>query len=61
MRRLRGALSSKVYAKRRATEKFRGCADFAKWPRTKAESVIEFVKSMESEPDVSRLTAMLTG
>jgi hypothetical protein len=41
--------------------KFRGCADFAKWPRQKGDTVIEFVKSMESAPDVSRLTAMLTG
>ncbi len=42
-------------------EKFRGCADFAKWPRQKADAVIEFVKSMENAPDVSRLAAMLTG
>ncbi len=42
-------------------EKFRGCADFAKWPRQKADAVIEFVKSMESAPDMSRMAAMLTG
>ena len=41
-------------------DKFRGCADFARWPRQKAEAVIEFVKTLDSAPDVSRLTAMLT-
>jgi 2-methylcitrate dehydratase PrpD len=40
-------------------DKFRGCAEFAKWPRQKAEAVIEFVKTLESVPDVGRLTAML--
>ena len=42
-------------------DKFRGCADFARWPRQKVEAVIEFVKTLESAPDVSRLTAALTG
>jgi 2-methylcitrate dehydratase PrpD len=41
-------------------DKFRGCADFAKWPRQKAEAVIEFVKTLESAKDISRLTGMLT-
>ncbi len=40
-------------------DKFRGCADFAKWPRQKAEAVIEFVKTLESAPEVSRLTGLL--
>jgi len=43
-----------------AAEKFRGCAEFAKWPRQKADAVIEFVKTMESAGDVSRMAAMLT-
>jgi len=42
-------------------DKFRGCADFAKWPRQKADAVIEFVKTLESVTDVSRLTGMLAG
>ena len=42
-------------------EKFRGCADIAHWPRQKADAVTEFVKTMESAGDVSRLTAMLAG
>lgn len=41
-------------------DKFRGCAEFAKWPAEKAEAVITFVKSVETAPDVSRLTALLT-
>ncbi|HEY2647321.1 MAG TPA: MmgE/PrpD family protein [Candidatus Acidoferrales bacterium] len=42
-------------------DKFRGNAEFAKWPSQKAESVIEIVKSLESLPDMSRLTAALAG
>jgi hypothetical protein len=42
-------------------DKFRGNAEFAKWPKEKAESVIEQVKSLETAPDMSRLTAALAG
>jgi 2-methylcitrate dehydratase PrpD len=42
-------------------DKFRGNAEFAKWPKQKAESVIEQVKSLENAPDMSRLTAALAG
>ena len=42
-------------------DKFRGNAEFAKWPKQKTESVIEMVKSLESAPDMSRLTAALAG
>lgn len=41
-------------------EKFRGNADFAKWPKQKSESVIEMVKSLETLTDMSKLTAALT-
>ena len=41
-------------------DKFRGCADFAKWPAKKAEAVIETVKSLEHVSDMSELTANLT-
>ena len=41
--------------------KFRGNAEFAKWPTQKAALVIELVKSLESAPDLGRLTAALTG
>ena len=42
-------------------DKFRGNAEFAKWPSQKAESVIEVVKSLEGAPDMTRLTAALAG
>jgi len=41
-------------------DKFRGNAVFAKWPSEKTELVIELVKSIERESDLSRLTAALT-
>ena len=41
-------------------EKFRGNAEFAKWPKQKAESVIEMVKSIETLPDLSKFSAALT-
>jgi 2-methylcitrate dehydratase PrpD len=41
-------------------DKFRGNAEYSKWPASKAELVIEFVKSLENAPDVSRITAALT-
>jgi 2-methylcitrate dehydratase PrpD len=42
-------------------DKFRGNAEFLKWPPQKADSVIELVKSLESAPDMSKLTAALAG
>ena len=41
-------------------DKFRGCADFAKWPSAKAESIILAVKSLENAPDMSKLVTALT-
>jgi hypothetical protein len=41
-------------------DKFRGCAEFAKWPAAKAESIIAVVKSLETVSDMSKLTPMLT-
>jgi 2-methylcitrate dehydratase PrpD len=41
-------------------DKFRGCAEFAKWPSAKAEAVIASVKTLESAPDMSKLAAALT-
>ncbi|GAC1628043.1 MAG: MmgE/PrpD family protein [Candidatus Acidiferrum sp.] len=42
-------------------EKFRGCAEFAKWPAQKTASVIKLVKLLETLPDVRQLTDALTG
>ncbi len=41
-------------------DKFRGNAEFSKWPASKAESVIELVKSLESVSDVNRITVAVT-
>ena len=42
------------------SDKFRGCAEFAKWPAAKTETVISLVKSLESVADMSKLTGALT-
>ena len=41
-------------------DKFRGCAEFAKWPKEKTEAAIAFIASIDSAPDASRLAALLT-
>ena len=41
-------------------DKFRGCAEFAKWPAAKTEPVIAVVKSLETTSDISKLAALLT-
>ena len=41
-------------------EKFKGCAEFVKWPAAKTQSVIQSVKSLENLSDVSKLAAALT-
>ena len=41
-------------------DKFRGCAEFAKWPAAKTESVIGAVKSLETLSDMSKLVPSLT-
>src|SRR5262245_17613956 len=44
-----------------AADKFRGCAEYAKWPKAKAENVIQIVKDLDNIPNVSGLTAALSG
>jgi hypothetical protein len=41
-------------------DKFPGNADFVGWPKEKAESVIEMVKSLETLPDMNRFASALT-
>ena len=41
-------------------DKFRGNADFARWPKAKTESVINLVKSIETAPDMHGLVTALT-
>jgi 2-methylcitrate dehydratase PrpD len=43
-----------------AAAKFRGCAQYAQWPQSKTESIIAFVAGLETEPDISRMTSLLS-
>jgi len=43
-----------------AATKFRGCAEYAEWPKTKAEKIIAFVRGLDSAPDVSALSPLLS-
>ena len=43
-----------------AAAKFKGCAEFADWPSVKTEKIIAFVRALDSAPDVSALTPLLT-
>jgi 2-methylcitrate dehydratase PrpD len=39
-------------------EKFRGCAEFARWPDSKAKAIVSLVRDLEREPDMRRLAAL---
>ena len=41
-------------------DKFRGCAEFAKWPMGKTEAIITAVRTLETAPDMGALTAALS-
>src|SRR6266850_161801 len=41
-------------------DKFRGCAEFAKWPSAKTEAVIQIVRTLDKAPAISRISAALT-
>jgi len=43
-----------------AATKFRGCADYAEWPKSKAEKTIAFVRTLDSAPNVSALLPLLS-
>jgi 2-methylcitrate dehydratase PrpD len=43
-----------------ATDKFRGCAEFAEWPKDKTEKLITYVKALDSARDVSALSPLLS-
>jgi 2-methylcitrate dehydratase PrpD len=43
-----------------AAAKFRGCAEYAQWPKVKAEKIIAFVRALDSAPDVSVLSPLLS-
>lgn len=43
-----------------AAAKFRGCAEFAQWPKDKTEQLITYVKTLDSARDVSALFPLLS-
>jgi len=43
-----------------AATKFRGCADYAEWPKAKKEKIIDFVNALESARDVDALSPLLS-
>jgi 2-methylcitrate dehydratase PrpD len=43
-----------------AATKFRGCAEYADWPKVKTEKIIEFVKALDSAPEMSALSPLLS-
>jgi 2-methylcitrate dehydratase PrpD len=40
--------------------KFRGCAEFAEWPKVKTEKLINYVKALDLAPDVSTIWPLLS-
>ena len=40
--------------------KFRGCAEYAEWPKAKTEKIVAFVKALDSAPDVAALLPLLS-
>ena len=40
--------------------KFRGCAEFAEWPKEKTEKIIAFTKTLESATNMSALSSLLS-
>jgi 2-methylcitrate dehydratase PrpD len=43
-----------------AAVKFQGCADYADWPKAKTEKIIDFVKTLESAPEIVALPPLLS-
>jgi len=43
-----------------AAAKFRGCAEFAEWPKGKTEEIITFIRALEAAPDMSILSPLLS-
>jgi 2-methylcitrate dehydratase PrpD len=43
-----------------AAAKFRGCAEYAEWPKNKADKIIAFVRAMDSAPDMRALSPLLS-
>ena len=39
-------------------EKFHGCAEYARWPKDKADAIVSAVRRLEAIGDVRELTAL---
>src|SRR5947207_13642332 len=44
-----------------AATKFRGCAEYANWPKVKTEKIIVFVKNLDSAWDIISLSHLMSG
>jgi 2-methylcitrate dehydratase PrpD len=44
-----------------AAEKFRGCAEYANWPKSKTEALVALVASLENVVDIKEFTPLLRG
>jgi 2-methylcitrate dehydratase PrpD len=42
-----------------AAQKFRGCAEYARWPKAKTEALVELVASLENVTDMRKFTPLL--
>jgi 2-methylcitrate dehydratase PrpD len=52
---------SNPFSYEEVAEKFHGCAEFAQWPREKADKIVSLVAELESLNDLNDLTAALSG
>jgi hypothetical protein len=43
-----------------AAVKFRGCAEYAEWPKGKTDALIESVAALETAADITRLAPLLS-
>ena len=51
---------SNPFSYEEVAEKFHGCADFARWPRTKADKIVSLVAEIETLGDLNELTTSLS-
>ena len=50
---------SNPFTYKEVAEKFHGCAEFARWPRAKAERIVSLVAELEAQEDLNELTMLL--
>jgi 2-methylcitrate dehydratase PrpD len=43
-----------------AAAKFRGCAEFAEWPKAKTEKIVALTRNLESVSDMAALSPLLS-